>query len=352
MLPGNSLRANADHSRIEFMDFKKLIENDHHGFDPKAKFPALVVLGPTASGKSRLAVHVAERVGGEVLSVDALKVYRGMDAGTAKPTEEERARAPHHGVDLVDPDEEFSVTEFLDYAEPVLKQIRERGHVPVLDATAPYYLKALIYGLDRGPGPQTGFRAEMETRPLDELYAELKESDPQSAERIGPADRKRITRALEIIEFGDKLPSEVERWDEPRDDFRWTFTGIRWLREMLYERVRERALTMFDAGWIEEVKRIRKGKGFSVTAGKAHGYRRLQQYLDGELTLEEAKEETIRDVKQFARKSMTFFKQFPKVQWLDVSSDAEIDRAAAYLSHELKDMLSQVGIDRPAVDLP
>lgn len=334
------------------MDFRKLIENDHHGPNPEAKFPALVILGPTASGKSRLAVQVAERVGGEILSVDALKVYRGMDVGTAKPTPEELKRAPHHGVDLVEPHDEFSVAEFLDYAEATLVAIRNRGHVPVLDATAPYYLKALVYGIDRGPGPQPEFRAQMEERPLDELFNELARQDPDSAERIGPGDRKRIVRALEIIEYGDKLPSEVEQWGEPRADFRWTFTGIRWPREMLYERVRERVMKMLDAGWLEEVKRIRKGDGFSATAGKAHGYRRLQEYLDGETTWEEAVEATVRDIKQFARKSMTFFKQFPKVQWLDVSSEAEIDRAAAYLSHELKDMLAQAGVDRPAIDLP
>ena len=326
--------------------------HDHHGFDPNAKFPVLVVLGPTASGKSRLAVNVAGRIGGEVLSVDALKVYRGMDIGTAKPTEDELARAPHHGVDLVDSNAEFSVAEFLDYAEPKLAEIVERKQVPVLDATAPYYLKALIYGVDRGPAPQPEFRDEMEQRPLEEVYTELKTKDPASAERIGPSDRKRLVRALEIIEFSDKLPSEVEQWGEARDDYRWMFTGIRWPREMLYERVTRRAEQMFENGWLDEVKAIRGTKGFSATSGKAHGYRRLQQFIDGELDWDQCVAETIRDVKQFARKSMTFFKGFPRVQWLDVTSEDEIDRAAAYLSHELKDMLAQCGVERPAVDMP
>lgn len=326
--------------------------HDHHGFDPDAKFPVLVILGPTGSGKSRLAVNVAERVGGEILSVDALKVYRGMDIGTAKPTPEERARVPHHGVDLVEPNEEFSVAEFLDYAEPKLAEIVAREKVPVLDATAPYYLKALVYGVDRGPAPRPEFRDEMERRPPLELHAQLKSIDPASAERIGPTDRKRLVRALEIIEFSDKLPSEVEQWGAARQDYRWMFTGIRWPRELLYERVTKRAQQMFENGWLDEVKRIRAGAGFSATSGKAHGYRRLQEYIDGVLTWDECVAETIRDVKTFARKSMTFFKGFPRVQWLDVTSEAEIDRAATYLSHELKDMLAQCGVERPAVDLP
>lgn len=329
------------------------MELEHlHGFNPHAKFPVLVILGPTASGKSRLAVSVCERVGGEILSVDALKVYRGMDVGTAKPTADELARVPHHGIDLVEPHERFSVSEFLDYAEPKLAEIVARRHVPVLDATAPYYLKALVYGLDRGPEPRPGYRDEMYARPLPEVYELLKRRDPASAARIGPNDRKRLVRALEIIEFGEKLPSEVEQWGEPRPEYRWIFTGIRWPRELLYARVRQRALQMFEQGWLDEVKRILNGKGFSETAGKAHGYRRLQQFLSNELTYEQCVEETVRDIKTFARKSMTFFKQFPRVNWLDVSSEEEIDRAAAYLSHEIKDMLAQCGIQRPAVDLP
>ena len=323
-----------------------------HGFNPHAKFPVFVVLGPTASGKSRLALQVAERVGGEILSVDALKVYRGMDVGTAKPTPDELEQIPHHGIDLVDANEEFSVAEFLDYAEPVIAEIVERKRVPVLDATAPYYLKALVYGIDRGPEPQPEFRDEMDQRPLDEIYSELQQKDPASADRIGPTDRKRLVRALEIIHFGEKLPSEVEQWGEPKGNYRWIFTGIRWPRDILYQRVKERAEKMFQLGWLHEVQTILAGRGFSSTSGKAHGYRRLQQYIAGELTWEECIEETVRDVKQFARKSMTFFKGFPKVQWLDVSTEEEIDRAAAYLSHELKDMLSQCGVPRNEIDLP
>lgn len=325
-----------------FMD-----DNHHHGFDPSAKFPVLVVLGPTASGKSRLCLNVAERVGGEIVSVDALKVYRGMDVGTAKPDAGERARIPHHGLDLVDASEDFSVSQFLDYAEPTIAGIIARGHVPILDTTAPYYLKAIVYGLDRGPAPRGDFRAAMEARPLSDLHAELKTKDPHSAARIGPTDQRRLVRALEIIEFGDKLPSKVEKWGEPDPRYRWMFTGVRWPREILYARVKQRAEAMFAAGWLDEVNALLAGRGLSTTAGKAHGYRRIQQFMQGAVTWEECVQETIRDIKTFARKSMTFFKQFPKVQWLDVTEDVELDRAAAYLGLELKDMLIQCGHERP-----
>jgi tRNA dimethylallyltransferase len=221
----------------------------------------------------------------------------------------------------------------------VLSDITSRGKLAILDATAPYYLKALIYGIDRGPGPQPAFREAMSGRPLHELYAELRAADPVSAARVGPGDRKRLIRALEIIRFGNKLPSEVPKWAEPRPDYRWVLTGISWQREALNTRVEARTRAMFEAGWLDEVRRIRESTGFSRTAGMAHGYRRLQQHLDGAISLGEAVELTIRDVRQFARKSMTFFRSFPKVQWLEVASEEEIDRAAAYLSNEMREFM-------------
>src|SRR5690606_3902656 len=124
-------------------------------------------------------------------------------------------------------------------------------------------------------------------------------------------------------------------------DFRWMFTGIRWPRDVLNERIRHRARRMFEAGWLEEVHAIRAWRGFSGTSGKAHGYRRIQEYIDGALTWQECVDQTERDVRQFARKCMTFFRGFPRVQWLDVTTEQEIDRAAAYLAHEIKDMLRQ-----------
>jgi len=310
------------------------------------------VLGPTASGKSRLAMAVARRAGGEIISVDALKVYRGMDAGTAKPSAADRAEIPHHGIDLVGPHEEFSVAQFLDWVEPVLADIAARGRLPILDTTAPYYLKALVYGIARGPGPQPAFRSEMETKPLPELFAALLGVDPVAAQRIGPGDRKRLIRALEVARFSESKASDAPKWTTPRGDYRWVFTGISWPRELLNARIEARARQMLDSGWLEEVQRIRAGAGFSRTAGMAHGYRRLQQMLDGVMTLAEAEAQTMRDVRQFARKSMTFFRSFPRVQWLEVTTEEEIDRAAMYLSFELKDMLGAVGIERKPIDLP
>ncbi|MCC6572881.1 MAG: tRNA (adenosine(37)-N6)-dimethylallyltransferase MiaA [Planctomycetes bacterium] len=316
---------------------------------PNSKPPIFVVLGPTASGKSVLALEVARRCGGEIISVDALKVYRGLDIGTAKPGKDERRQVPHHGLDLIEPNETFSVAQFLDYAQPVIDDLVARKRLPVLDVTAPLYLKALMYGISRGPTPDPALRRKLEAMPLEDLHPQLQRLDPSRAAELHPNDRKRIIRALEFVMLGQKRMSEDAEWGEPRADYRWVLTGIRWPREALYARVIERADKMFNAGWLEEVRKVAE---LSKTAAEAHGYKRLLSHLRGEITHDQARDLTRKDVKTFARKSMTFFKRFPRVQWLDVSSEEEIHRAAQYLSWELKEMLNAAGMHREMVDLP
>lgn len=310
-----------------------------------------MILGPTASGKSRFAVSVARRLGGEILSVDALKVYRGLDIGTAKPEPDERD-VVWHGIDLCESNEDWSVTRFLDYANPVIDDIVARGKLPILDATAPYYLKALLFGVDRGCPPDEDFRAQCEDIEAHKLHAQLMKEDPSAAQKIGPTNHRRLVRALEILQHTDRLASEPDDWGTLRDDYRWVMTGVMWEREKLYARVRERALAMFDAGWLDEVKAIEAGHGFSKPAANAHGYRRLREFINDECSLDEAKENTIKDVKTFARKCMTFFKSFPRVQWLNVNEVEDIDRAASYLAHELAVMMTEAELETPDVQLP
>lgn len=316
-----------------------------------AKPPVFVVLGPTASGKSLLALEVARRCQGEILSVDALKVYRGLDIGTAKPGAAQRAQIPHHGLDLLEPRESFSVAQFLDYAQPVLEDILGRGKLPVLDVTAPLYLKALMYGISPGPAPDPGLRARLEALPLEELHPRLRQLDPARAAELHPNDRKRLVRALEFAMLGQVRMSESEGWGAPDPHYRWVLTGVRWPREILYGRVNARVDAMLAAGWLDETRRVLTGGGFSKTAAEAHGYKRLIAHLQGLCTLAEAVEQTRRDVKTFARKSMTFFRRFERTQWLDVTSEDELLRAARYLSWELKEMLNAAGIEREMVDL-
>lgn len=298
-----------------------------------------MILGPTASGKSLLAMEIAARLPSEVISVDAMKVYRHLNIGTAKPSIEDRAAVTHHGLDLIEPNDKFSVAQFLECASPLIGEIHGRGRLPILDVTSPLYLKALLYGIQQGPEPDFALRDQLEKTPLDELYGDLQQRDPERAKKLHPNDMKRIVRALEHVMLKGKPMSELTPWGEMRDDVQWVLTGISWPREKLYERVIARVDRMLEEGWLDETRRVQEQWGFSRTASEAHGYKRLLAHLRGEITLAEATLMTQRDVKTYARKSMTFFKQFPKVQWLSVSSEEEIRRAALYLRNELREML-------------
>lgn len=251
---------------------------------------------------------------------------------------------PHHGLDLIEPNEKFSVAQFLEYASPLIGEIHGRGKLPILDVTSPLYLKGLLYGIQQGPEPDFVLREQLEKTPLNELYGDLKERDPARAEKLHPNDMKRIVRALEHVMLKGKPMSELTPWGEMRDDVQWVLTGIAWPREKLYERVIARVDHMLEEGWLDETRRVQERWGFSRTAAEAHGYKRLLAHLRGEITLAEAELMTKRDVKTYARKSMTFFKQFPKVQWLNVASDEEIKRAALYLRNELREMLIVGGV--------
>lgn len=309
-----------------------------------------MILGPTASGKSLLAMEIAARLPAEIVSVDALKVYKHLDIGTAKPSPEERAKVRHHGLDLIEPSESFSVAQFLDYATPLLAEIHARGCLPILDVTAPLYLKALLYGIQPGPEPDPELRTRLENTPRDELYGELKQRDPVRAGELHPNDVRRIVRALEHVMLKGKPMSELTPWGEMRDDCQWIMTGISWPRELLYARVIARVEKMMALGWLEEVHQVQARWGFSKTAAEAHGYKRLLSHLRGEITLKEAIEMTKRDVKTYARKSMTFFKQFPKTQWLEVTNEEEIKRAALYLKNELREMLISAKVSKEESD--
>lgn len=273
-----------------------------------------------------------------------MKVYRHLNVGTAKPDIEERAAVPHHGLDLIEPCELFSVAQYRDYALPLIRDIHGRGRLPILDVTAPLYLRALMYGIQEGPQPDPQLRADLEASAPDDLFNELRRRDPARAEKLHPNDLKRIVRALEHAILKGKPMSELTPWGEPLPDFQWVLTGISWPREKLYERVLARVDRMMADGWLDEVRRVQERWGFSRTASEAHGYKRLLAHLRGEITLAEAVLMTKRDVKTYARKSMTFFRQFPKVQWLNVSSEEELKRAALYLRNELREMLVAGGV--------
>lgn len=279
----------------------------------------IVILGPTASGKSALAMTLAERWGAEILSVDSMQVYRGMDIGTAKPTPQEQARIRHHLIDLVDPDQSFAVSEFVTRADKVVAESVQRGVPLIVTGGTPLYYKALFEGLFEGPGASPAIRAKLNVQPLEELHDQLTRIDPESAGRIHRNDRKRLVRALEVFELtGRPISSFQSDWSrgQMRHAARWY--GLMWEKEDLNRRINARVKQMIQAGWLEETQALLQRFGrLSQTASEATGYQELIDVIQGKVTLDDAVERIKIATRQLARRQMKWFRRWSQIRWLN-----------------------------------
>lgn len=296
--------------------------------------PLLVILGPTASGKSGAALAVARRVGAEIVSVDSMQVYRGMDVGTAKPTPAERAQVRHHLIDVVEPDEPFTVARFVELAESVIADARQRGAPLVLSGGTPLYYKALFDGLFGGPGADEAIRDRLRAFSGEELHRRLVEVDPASAARIHANDAKRLVRALEVFELtGQPISSFQTEWAAPARRHVATWIGLGWDKDALNRRINARVRSMMAAGWVDEVRALlaRHGGALSHTAAEATGYRELIEHVEGRMSLDDAVEQIKIATRQLARRQMKWFRRFPEVTWVPGNQPvaAIVDQAIA-----------------------
>lgn len=286
----------------------------------------VVILGPTASGKTALSLELAERLNGEIVNTDSVALYRGMDIGSAKPTVAERARVPHHQIDVLDVGEEASVALFQTAARASIASIAERGKTPILVGGSSLYIRAVIDELDfPGTDPQVRdrWKQRLETEGSEVLHRILAQRDRVAAEAILPSNGRRIVRALEVIEltggpFIASLPDHVSRYDD------LTMIGLDIDREVLDERLAARVRDMWAAGFVDEVR----GLGpLGPTAGRALGYQQVLAQLAGELTEAEAIEATMTGHRKFARRQDRMFRKDPRVIWLPFDADDVVDRA-------------------------
>ena len=288
----------------------------------KYEYPGIIILGPTASGKTKLGIDLALRFRGEIVSCDALQVYRHMDIGTAKvsPTEKERVR--HHMLDLRDPGEDFSAGDYQRLAREALNEIRSRGNRPFVVGGTGFYLKALIEGLFEGPARSEELRARMRKiigrRGPGTLHRALRLVDPESANRIAEADPERIIRAYEVRLISGK---SISWWQQqPRDvltGYRWLKLGIDVPRDLLYQRINRRVEEMFESGLVEEAKTLLNSYPKCSQAFKAIGYRQISEYLDGKYSLSQAMDATQMESRRYAKRQLTWFRSDPNILWLD-----------------------------------
>jgi tRNA dimethylallyltransferase len=295
---------------------------------------AVLLLGPTGSGKTALSLELGERFGGEIVSCDSVAVYRGMDLGSAKPSAAERARLPHHLIDVAEPDQLFTAGEYSRAARAALKDITQRGRLPIVTGGTGLYLRALTEGLFAGPERQDALRERLRgscTRHgaawLHRLLARL---DPASAGRIHANDTPKLIRAIEICLAGRKPMSEVMARD-PLTGFRLLRIGLNPPRKALYDRLNRRCAAMFDAGLIEEASGLLARYG-PVKALDSLGYRQALAVLAGSLSLEAAIEAAQQGHRNYAKRQLTWFRREPEVNWIESFGDeAETVRTAVEL---------------------
>ncbi|MEO0650128.1 MAG: tRNA (adenosine(37)-N6)-dimethylallyltransferase MiaA [Planctomycetota bacterium] len=302
--------------------------------DREERPPLTALVGPTAAGKTALALELCERLGAEVLSLDSMLVYRGLDVGTAKPSAAERERVPHHLIDLVDPPERYDVQRYLADAEAAEAAVVARGRLPLYVGGTGFYLMSLLSGLHEGPPMDAALRAELEGRwdadAGQALHAELAAADPSTAARVHPNDRKRVVRAHEIWRQSGQVPSASRReWSAPPRPHR--LVGIGLDGAALRERIEARTRAMLAAGWIDEVRAILDGPGFGPTSAQALGYPEIRAHLAGELDREALAARIATKTWRFSRRQLTWYRRIEGIEWVDADVPNAIERAQGAL---------------------
>jgi tRNA dimethylallyltransferase len=296
----------------------------------------VVVLGTTATGKTALAIRIAQQFGGEVVSADSRYFYRGMSIGTAKPDATERDGIPHHLIDIRDPREPYSLATFLDDAYAAIEDVAARGALPVVAGGTPQYLRALLEGwqVPHVP-PNEALREELDRSEVSDLFARVMAVDPLSAERIGPHNKRRLIRALEVQQATGQQMSVVASAAPP--PYRFHIIGLRVEREALYARIDARVHAMVAAGWLDEVRALHAaGVTPDLPSMSAHGYRELLEVISGQTTLDDAVQRTCFMIHKYVRHQETWFRRFPAVQWFDSSAPsatvAALESVRAFLA--------------------
>ena len=290
---------------------------------------AIYIAGPTASGKSAVALLVAEQLNGEIISVDSMQVYRGMDIGTAKPTPQERARIPHHLIDVAQVSEEFDVARFLGLAKQAEVEIRARGRVPIFCGGTGLYFNTLVSGIGVSPAADRELRAELEATPLPALLDELAKSDPETFARIDRSNPRRVIRALEVIRASGRVFStQRSNWKAGKRTGLWI--GLQRERSDLTRRINDRVESMFAAGLVEETEELlRRGLEQNRTAMQAIGYRQVVEHLRGERDLRTTIDLIKQKTRQYSKRQMTWFRHQLELEWISAGIETVPDGIAA-----------------------
>lgn len=306
--------------------------------------PIICIAGPTASGKTALAVALARELNGEVVSCDSMQVYKRMDIGTAKPSLEERQGIPHHMIDVAEPWEDYSVSRYCADAAPIVENIVSRGKTAIIAGGTGLYMDSLIRGNEFAPFPSTGVRERLEQEAdregMEALLARLRAVDPEAADRLHLSDRKRIIRAMEVyLETGETITAHNRRTQALPPRFSPVWLGLDFeSRAELYSRIDRRVDAMLNAGLLEEIRALlRSGIPEKCTAMQAIGYKEFTDALDGRCTVEAAADQVRQSSRRYAKRQLTWFRRNERIHWLrrgPEAAEAEILTAARRILQE------------------
>ena len=306
--------------------------------------PLVILTGPTAVGKTDLSIKLAKRINGEIISADSMQVYRGMDIGSAKITEEEKCGIKHYLIDVLDPTEDFNVSLFKDMAKKAIDEIYKKGMIPIITGGTGFYIQALLYDVDfnESDGEDTELR-EMLTKEADEkgadiLFERLKKIDPESAKIIHKNNIKRVIRAIEFYEqTGTKISDHNKEQHENESPYNFSYFVLTDDRDKIYDRINKRVDIMLDKGLVKEVETL-KNKGLSLKniSMQGLGYKEILAYLDGSITLDEAVEILKRDTRHFAKRQLTWFRREKNVTFIDKSQFKSDEDILLFMTEDMK----------------
>ena len=289
----------------------------------------VVVAGPTASGKSNLALNLAQELKGELICSDSMQVYRQMDIGTAKPTLKEQKLVQHHQLDLINPDEHYSAGQYERDTSRIIKQIQERSHLPIVVGGTGLYYRALMYGISNIPEIPESLRKEVlswqEEHGTSYCWKQLQKHDPQGADRLHQNDTARILRSLEVV-LATGTTLSTFQLQQPFGEVRYQFIAValEWERQVLYERINQRTRKMLEFGWIAEVESLLSRYSPDLKPLQSIGYREIVQYLQNKLEWEPLLQEIQKRTRQYAKRQMTWFSREAEIEWYQPDNDAAI----------------------------
>ncbi len=314
----------------------------------------IILLGPTGVGKTEVSILLAKALDTEIISADSMQIYRGMDIGTAKPSEEQRMNIKHHMIDIISPSEPYSVGRYIEDVTPVIEALHRKGKIPIVAGGTGLYIKAMTRGIFSGPSADWKLREELAS--LEEgqggaLYSYLQELDPEAASKIMPADTRRIIRALEVCLKTQKGISEFQQKLTTPLPYEFIKIGLRRERKELYRMLENRVDRMIDEGLVEEVKKLTslvsnsklQTPNFELSCMQAIGYKEIAMYLNGEIPFEEAIRLIKRNTKRYAKRQFTWFKKEEDIHWIDIIGIQDVNEILKHIRQILDGLIQNTG---------